>query len=307
MSADNSSVRNGEGIDWQNVIYFLPLHIIGVRGFIMIGSGKVMAWTIVFNIIIYYLCVFALAGGYHRLFTHRSFVASLPLKIFFLVQGAACGLGSAISWCAAHHPHHLYVDKDSTDDERDDKKRDPHSIKRGFWWAQIFWTFRRYVPDRSYVRYLSSDPLVAWQDRHFNVLFVVYGFIVPTVIPILWGESILVAFLIADARILFQFHITSTANSVSHMWGLRTYDKAASACCAFVFGLLNGGEGIDHGYHHFKPKDVRAGGVKWWYPDMTYWLLVALRKFGLASGFVYASREEIEVGVQASSIEVSRV
>ncbi len=40
--------------------------------------------------------------GYHRLFSHLTFQARWPVKVFTLFFGAAAFEGSALGWCADH-------------------------------------------------------------------------------------------------------------------------------------------------------------------------------------------------------------
>jgi stearoyl-CoA desaturase (Delta-9 desaturase) len=50
-------------------------------------------------------------AGYHRLFTHRSFVAGRALKISLAVAGAVAVEGSLMSWVSNHRRHHRHSDQ----------------------------------------------------------------------------------------------------------------------------------------------------------------------------------------------------
>src|SRR3569833_1544457 len=50
--------------------------------------------------------------GYHRLFSHLSFQARWPVRLFTLLYGAAAFENSALNWAADHRRHHRFVDQD---------------------------------------------------------------------------------------------------------------------------------------------------------------------------------------------------
>ncbi|RNF14833.1 fatty acid desaturase [Trypanosoma cruzi] len=66
--------------------------------------------------------------GYHRLFSHRSFVAHPILQWICVFAGAGAFEGSAKWWSRNHRIHHRYVDT----------PKDPYDATRGFFfpiWA----------------------------------------------------------------------------------------------------------------------------------------------------------------------------
>ena len=81
----------------------------------------------------YLLCGLSITAGYHRLFAHRTYRASPPVRWFFLVFGAATFQNSALSWSADHRAHHADTDGPG----------DPHAIKKGAWFAHMGWLFYR--------------------------------------------------------------------------------------------------------------------------------------------------------------------
>src|SRR5207244_12366434 len=73
---------------------------------------------------------FSITLGYHRLFTHMTFQASWPIRLFTLLFGAAAFENSVVMWASEHRRHHKFVDHDH---------EDPYSISKGFWYAHIGW------------------------------------------------------------------------------------------------------------------------------------------------------------------------
>jgi stearoyl-CoA desaturase (delta-9 desaturase) len=62
----------------------------------------------------FYLCatMMSITVGYHRLFSHLSFKAKMPVKLFTLLFGACAFENSALNWCSDHRRHHKHVDHD---------------------------------------------------------------------------------------------------------------------------------------------------------------------------------------------------
>jgi len=213
--------------------------------------------------------------GYHRLFSHLTFQAAMPVRLFTLLFGAAAFEDSALSWCADHRRHHKHVDHDE----------DPYDIRKGFWHAHIGWLLFRQVPDTplTWVRDLQKDKLVVWQHKYYVPLGIGIGFVLPTLIGLLYGGWVgaLGGFLIAGvARIVFVHHMTFCINSLCHWTGKRPYSTKCSARDSFVMALFTFGEGY-HNFHHEFQHDYR-NGVKPWQWDPTKWTIRALEFVGLA-------------------------
>lgn len=71
--------------------------------------------------------------GYHRLWSHRAFSASLPLRIFLAIMGTMGFQGSIKWWSQRHRLHHRFTDSEN----------DPYNAKKGFWFSHIGWIFQR--------------------------------------------------------------------------------------------------------------------------------------------------------------------
>ena len=67
--------------------------------------------------VMYLITALGVEAGLHRYFTHRSFEASEPVKVFLGVAGSMAAQGPVIFWVANHRLHHAFADTD----------RDPHS------------------------------------------------------------------------------------------------------------------------------------------------------------------------------------
>src|ERR1051326_4026321 len=59
-------------------------------------------------------CGFSVTLGYHRLFSHITFQASWPIRLFTLIFGAAAFENSVLMWASEHRRHHKHVDTTMT-------------------------------------------------------------------------------------------------------------------------------------------------------------------------------------------------
>jgi len=81
-------------------------------------------------------------------------------------------------------------------------------------------------------------------------------------------------------RTVLVWHITWSVNSVTHLWGYRTYDTDESSRNNVIIGFLSNGEGW-HNNHHADPRSARHGHL-WWEFDVTWLTIRLLVALGLA-------------------------
>lgn len=231
------------------------------------------AWLSLFFLLAY--SSLGITAGYHRLWSHRAYNASLPLKIFLMIGGTFAIQNSILYWSAGHRVHHRYVD---------DYDKDPYSIKRGFWYAHLGWMIRNYPSspkDYSNVPDLLNDKLVMFQHNHYIPLVITVHVailcILGWVVGDFWGVLLLGGLL----RLILSHHVTFFINSLCHMYGKRPYTDENTARDNFWLAIATWGEGY-HNYHHIFQYDYR-NGVKWWQYDPTKWLIWTCSKLGLAS------------------------
>jgi len=224
--------------------------------------------------------------GYHRLFAHKAFKASRPVKLFTLLFGAAAFEDSALDWASDHRKHHKHVD---------DPHDDPYSISKGFFWAHMGWIFFKLYPrPLENVADLRKDPLVMWQHRFHRPVGVAIGLVLPTILGALhggWVGALGGLLLPGVARLVFVQHCTFFINSLCHTMGERPYDTQTSARDSGIMALLTFGEGY-HNYHHSFQHDYR-NGVKRWHWDPTKWVIWTLEKLNLVSDLRRVSEEKI--------------
>lgn len=215
-----------------------------------------------------------ITAGYHRLWSHRAYQASWPVKFIMMIAGTFAIQNSILFWSSGHRTHHRFVD---------DIELDPYSAKKGFWYSHIGWMLRDYpngTPDFKNVPDLLNDKLVMFQHNYYIPLVLITNLGIPALVGWavgdLWGVMLLGGLL----RLIISHHVTFFINSLCHMFGKRPYTDENTARDNFILAFFTWGEGY-HNYHHIFQYDYR-NGVKWWQYDPTKWLIWSLSKLGLA-------------------------
>jgi stearoyl-CoA desaturase (delta-9 desaturase) len=248
-------------------------------------------------LVMFYATGMSITLGYHRLFSHLTFQAKWPIKLFTLVFGAAAFENSVLMWASEHRNHHKHVDHDD----------DPYAISKGFFFAHIGWLLFKLNSDEPYdnVGDLEKDKLVVWQDKYVQWIAVGVGFILPALLG--WAYQggwvgALGGFLFGGvARVVAVQHCTFFINSACHTFGNQPYSERCSARDSTIMAFFTFGEGY-HNYHHEFQHDYR-NGVKKWQWDPTKWAIWTMQKFGLASNLRRVPSEKI---ILAQIVEAQR-
>lgn len=245
--------------------------------------------------------------GYHRLLAHRSLMTPQWLEHSFVILALCCLQGTPIDWVTDHRLHHTHSDQ--TDDPHS-----PHSQRGRYGWLDGFWrshvgwlfvdrkgalgaaTISRYAKDLlddKFYRRLQRDPtLQLFIYLAHALLFFVIGFLIGQFggdgveASFQMGLSLLVWGVIA--RTVLVWHITWSVNSVTHLWGGRRYDTKDQSRNNWLIGILAMGEGWHNNHHH----DSAAATVqqRWWEIDGTGYVILLLRRFGLATKVIEPRR-----------------
>ena len=230
------------------------------------------AWVSFF--IIFPLTGLSITAGYHRLWAHRAYEASWPVRFVLMIFGTMAVQNSILFWSAGHRNHHRFVD---------DVDLDPYSAKRGFWFSHMGWMLRDYPSghlDYKNVPDLKKDKMVMFQHKHYTLLAVLTNFGIPLAIGYMSGDVWGVFLLAGLLRLVISHHFTFFINSWAHISGSQPYTDQNTARDNPVMALFTWGEGY-HNFHHIFQYDYR-NGVKWWHYDPTKWLIYGMSKLGLA-------------------------
>lgn len=235
---------------WRNIILMSLLHMGALYGLTLIpyASGLTLAWSAV----CYLISALGVTAGAHRLWSHRSYKASFPLRVFLAFANSMAFQNDIYEWARDHRVHHKYSETDA----------DPHNAMRGFFFSHIGWLLVRKHPDviekgqKLELSDLKADKVVMFQRRHYKLSVVIICFLVPMVVPFfLWGESLVVGYFIPGLlRYTLVLNASWLVNSAAHMWGNRPYDKSINPRENPLVAFSAIGEGF-HNYHHTFPFD----------------------------------------------------
>ncbi|CAH0724911.1 unnamed protein product, partial [Brenthis ino] len=241
-------------IKWVNVILIGLYHIAAVY-WCSIYSIPVKWQTVVFAALTFIVAGFGVTGGAHRLWTHKTFKAKLPLKIFLLICFSGAGQNTLEQWVRDHRVHHKFSDTDA----------DPHNANRGLFFSHIGWLMMKknnqVITSGKQIDMtdITNDPLLRFYNKYFNYFKLLFCYILPVFINVqLFGETWQCAVAWQwFIRFLSAFHSELTVNSLAHAYGYKPYNKNIVprenrfvATCTF-------GEGW-HNYHHAFPFDYKA-------------------------------------------------
>jgi stearoyl-CoA desaturase (delta-9 desaturase) len=259
---------------WANVLMFVLTMagaVIVVPWYGFTYGYSLAAW--VWFAVLLYANGLAITGGYHRLWSHRTYDAHWSVRLIYMLLGAMALQNSVLVWASGHRSHHQFVD---------DADRDPYSASRGLWFSHIGWMLRRYPSgdtDFSNVRDLQRDPIVAFQQRYYYVLAIGLNVLVPLALGWLHGDLWGVFLLAGVLRLVVSHHFTFMINSVAHAFGRQPYSDEHSARDNGWLAFLTYGEGY-HNFHHQFAHDYR-NGIRWWHWDPSKWIICSLSWLGL--------------------------
>ena len=164
-------------IKWFNVVMISALHLAALYGIYCIPFAHPLTWL--WTLVTYALGALGITAGAHRLWSHRSYKAKLPLRIFLAVCNSLAFENDIIDWCRDHRVHHKYAETDA----------DPHNAKRGFFFSHCGWLMCKKHPDvkakGQNLDYsdLLADPVCVFQRKVYLPSVLLMCFIVPTVVP----------------------------------------------------------------------------------------------------------------------------
>jgi stearoyl-CoA desaturase (delta-9 desaturase) len=234
----------------------------------------------------YTLSGLGITVGYHRLFTHRSFKTSRPVRALLAVLGSTAVEGPVIEWVSTHRKHHRFSDVHG----------DPHSPHadhapgwrgelRGLAHAHMGWMFRGrdMANPARYAKDLLADRDLRFISRTFP-LWVAVGLAVPFGLGVALTGSLaggLTALLWGGAvRVFLLHHVTFSINSLCHTFGRRPFPTGDESRNLAWLAPLAFGEAW-HNNHHAFPTSARHG-LRRWQVDPGAWFIAGLERCGLA-------------------------
>lgn len=257
-----ASTADRDRVDWTKSIPFLSVHVACLAAF---WTG--VSWNaIVLCATTYVVRMFAITGGYHRYFAHRSYRTSRTFQ--FVLAALACSAAQrGPLWWAGHHRHHH---------QHSDQEADVHSPEReGFWWSHLGWLLsRRHDGTRlDIIQDFAQYPELRVLNHWYAVASVLLA--VGCLLTMGW-QGLVWGFFISTVLL---FHATFAINSFCHMFGRIRYRTTDTSRNNLVLALVTLGEGW-HNNHHYYASSTRMGFF-WWEVDVTYYVLKVLSLLGL--------------------------
>lgn len=269
---------------WENLIWVVVVPILGL---IAAAFTPLQTKTVILATIYHGATGLGITAGYHRLWAHRSYTASRPLKIWLAAVGAGAMQHSIINWSYDHRSHHRYTDT----------TRDPYSVRKGLLYAHIGWLVFKHDPEcqaHADVSDLTNDPIVAWQDYYYSPIAMIMAYVLPCCIGGLWGDYLGGLVYAGVIRAFLVQQSTFCVNSVAHWLGDHTFDDLNSPRDHAITALITFGEGY-HNFHHEFPSDYR-NAIAWHQYDPTKWMIWLWKEMGLAHNLKTFRQNEIEKG-----------
>jgi stearoyl-CoA desaturase (delta-9 desaturase) len=224
---------------------FFGVHLIALSAFFT-PYRKGLVWWMLGS---YVLRMFAVTGGYHRYFSHRS------------------SKQKGVLWWAANHRHHH---------RHSDQEHDIHSP----WWHTIYHSHVGWILSDDYEAFdprLIADfykfPELRWINKWHLIPTVVYAvamWLIGGWPLLLWGYFLSTVLL---------WHGTFTINSFSHLFGTRRFETTDQSRNNPLLAIITMGEGWHNNHHHCM--SACRQGYKWWEYDMTWMILKALSWVGI--------------------------
>ncbi|XP_069849854.1 acyl-CoA desaturase 1-like isoform X1 [Dipodomys merriami] len=243
---------------WRNVILMALLHLGALYGLTLVPGCKAYTWLWV--LLCYVFSGLGITAGAHRLWSHRTYKAQLPLRLFLIIANTMAFQTYVYEWARDHRAHHKFTETHA----------DPHNSRRGFFFSHVGWLLVRKHPAVKEkggsldLSDLKAEKLLMFQKRYYKPSVLLMCFILPTLVPwYCWGETFQHSLCVAAfLRSVLTHNVTWLVNSAAHLYGYRPYDKNIDARENVLISLGTLGEGF-HNYHHTFPYDYSTSEYRW--------------------------------------------
>ena len=253
--------------DHDDIIYpsAIPFVLIHLACFAAIWTG--ITWqALVICVTLYWLRIFAIGAGYHRLFSHRAYSTSRAFQFVLAFLSQSTAQKSVLWWASKHRHHHLHSDT----------AHDVHSPRhKGFLYSHVGWIFDRKHdrPDMAKVPDLARHPELMWLHKYELAPAVILAIV--CFLAAGWS-GLVIGFLWSTVLV---YHATFCINSLAHVQGSKRYVTGDDSRNNWLLALFTMGEGW-HNNHHAFQSSVRQG-FKWWEIDPTFYILRGLSWLGI--------------------------
>ncbi|MFT6260049.1 MAG: stearoyl-CoA desaturase (delta-9 desaturase) [Bermanella sp.] len=258
----------------------------------LLFQTTISAWAWGLFGVMYFVHMFGVTAGLHRLASHNGLKAGPVIKAILTIMGSTAAQGPLLYWVATHRRHHIYSDK----------KGDPHSPNlhknklMGLWYSHMPWMLERNVSAWShYAKDVLRDRVYFFVHQKY-LTWVMLGLLLPAAIGGLIGgtfEAAWIGFIFGGlARMFFANQAAWMVGSLSHRYGSCQFITGDKSKNNWLVAFLAFGEGLQNNHHAF-PINYRHG-IYWYEPDLTGWVLWVMYKIGLLEEIKFPSKKRID-------------
>lgn len=291
ISERSWTIRNWyRHIHWRNMYVTVLIPFVGIVP-ALYSRVYPKTQTMYFALFEYIITSLSVNIFYNRYLCHHSFqIDSTHFIQLLAMVSSGAGITSARNWCSAHRAHHRHCDV--TD-------RDPHNIRKGFFFSHIGWTILVFNPKVSEAIHadkldkFAEEQIVQWQAQNYISLYTSFGLIIPCIFCGWFYEDYMGGLLYAGfLRVFLNQQSYFLINSLGHIVGSKPYNGSVSARNNVLVNFLTLGEG-NQNFHHEFPNDYRNGG-NWYDWDPTRWSILLMKALGIGSNLHAAPDSIIE-------------
>lgn len=257
----------------QTIFWGVHLACLGV---IWVGISPI---AVAICVLMYVLRMFAITGGYHRYFAHRTYKTSRFFQFCLAFLGASSAQKGPLWWASHHRHHHQFSDQ----------PEDLHSPRQqGLWWSHLGWILStQYLEPRTeLIRDFVKFPEIRFIDRWhmippvtMAVLIYLTGAYLQAAFPALntSGTQLLIWGFFVSTTLLY--HGTFMVNSLTHLFGRQRFYTGDDSRNSFLIALVTLGEGWHNNHHRYPGSEPQ--GFYWWEVDISHYILKALSWAGI--------------------------
>jgi stearoyl-CoA desaturase (delta-9 desaturase) len=300
--ATKTTAVQGARLDWPATVARRPLlwrYVISLSLMHALALLAVLPWFFSWTGVV--LCavgvIFFGQGinlGYHRLLAHNSLAVPKWFE-WSLVTLALCTMqDTPVKWVTSHRHHHKFSDVEA----------DSHSPMTGFWWSHMGWLFlqnsatRGVMAYKNYCHDLVDDPYYRLLERDWRLPVLVYlahaflfyaaGVVIGWLDTgtLMGGIQLGLSYLVWGVilRTVIVWHITWSINSLTHVFGYRSYDTRENSRNNWLLGYVASGEGWHNNHHHDSAS--ASNRHRWWEFDLTWCVIWTLERLGIATNVI---------------------
>ncbi|EDW84430.1 uncharacterized protein Dwil_GK13142 [Drosophila willistoni] len=236
---------------WPLVLFYIHMNILAIGGAYILLTSALWS-TILFTTLLALLGILGVTVGVHRLWAHRTFTASAPLRLFLMLCQTTAGQGSIYSVVQAHRLHHQKFQQDA----------DPFFSKQGFLFAQVRSGLFKYSSEQEQLLQevdmtdLENDAIVMFQKRYYVVLYTVLNVLLSINTPFQYfGDSLSSSMLVGFwLRTLIVHNVGNLVHTSHFVWSIYKDFKPTDSNSIFFITKSYWPQ-----YHYLLPQDYQSG------------------------------------------------